>query len=565
MPTRDDLERELRQLKSRVAELEKQLAEARTAGNEVPPPTPTSAPELEQTLGRLVKRIAMILQAEKCVFMLHNPEAGELVARRPALGFTDDQLQLLRVRATQGVSGEAFRENKAVIVDDAVEDERTAKENVALLNIKNMLTVPLITEERDEQERVVRRTTVGVLHVFNKRFGGNFTQEDVRLLTILARQAAAVIANAQLYIKLAEEKEKLEATLESLIAGVVVVDPTGRITLINPAACQIFGIPSDNGVGKPYHDVIRDERVKDMIQSSLRERGEAAMELEINVSSVPRIYQGQTALVRSEHDGGMLGIVAIFSDITDIRNVERMKTAFVSTVSHELRTPLTAIKGFISTLIQDTEGYFDQETRQEFYQIIDQECDRLKRLIEDLLNISRIESGKALQMNWKHFHPRPVLEKVASTQRASTYYTDKHRIVENYQDPLPEIVADEDKFEQILHNLIGNALKYSPHGGDVTIKAWSDAEYLFVSISDQGIGIPPDKVHKVFERFERVDRPEVSSITGTGLGLYLVHHLVEQCHEGKIWVESEPGNGSTFTFKLPIYPEKAKEEMERLT
>ncbi len=133
MPTREELERELRQLKIRVAELEKQLAEARTTADVPAVIAPTTVPELEQTLGRLVKRIAMILQAEKCVFMLHNPETGELIARRPALGFTDEQLHLLRVRATQGVSGEAFRENKAVIVTDAVEDPRTAQENVAWL------------------------------------------------------------------------------------------------------------------------------------------------------------------------------------------------------------------------------------------------------------------------------------------------------------------------------------------------------------------------------------------------------------------------------------------------
>ncbi len=322
---RKEAERELARLKKRVGELEYQV---RQATSELPQAV-TTAPELELTLARLLRKIAMILQAEKCVFMLHDPERGELQACKPALGFSDDQLEMLRVPATRGISGEAFRESKPVIVNDAVTDPRTMEEHVALLSIRNCLTVPLTMERKDDEERMVDRVTIGVLHVFNKRFGGNFVNEDTMLLTVLARQAAAVIANAQILIKLTKEKQQLEATLQSLVAGVVVVEADGHISLINSAACQIFEIES--GAGKPVAEVILDERLLKLIESTVRDRIEAELEVELKVAGMPRIYQAQTALVKGQGEE-MRGVVAIFSDITEIRNVEKMKSAFVSTV-----------------------------------------------------------------------------------------------------------------------------------------------------------------------------------------------------------------------------------------
>jgi len=233
-----------------------------------------------------------------------------------------------------------------------------------------------------------------------------------------------------------------------------------------------------------------------------------------------------------------------------------MKTAFVSTVSHELRTPLTSIKGFISTLLQDTEGYFDDEMRLEFYQIIDTECDRLRRLIDDLLNVSRIESGRALEMNWSLFEPLGVIEKVIQAQRS---YTDRHKFILDFDGEVPKILGDPDKFDQILTNLLSNAVKYSS-GGEIRIAVDTSHETMKLSISDQGIGIPKDKLPRIFEKFERVDNRDTRQAGGTGIGLFLVKHLVE-LHEGKIEVTSEVGTGSVFTVFLPLRPPKGLEEM----
>jgi two-component system phosphate regulon sensor histidine kinase PhoR len=238
-----------------------------------------------------------------------------------------------------------------------------------------------------------------------------------------------------------------------------------------------------------------------------------------------------------------------------------MKTAFVSTVSHELRTPLTSIKGFISTLLQDEDGtFYDFETQREFYTIIDTECDRLTRLISDLLNVSRIEAGRALDLNPKPVNLPQLIEKVISVQRS---YTNKHELVIDINGELPIIVADEDKVDQILTNLMNNAIKYSPSGGTVKICARADGDIVRFSVDDQGMGIPKDHLSKVFDRFHRVDNRDTREVGGTGIGLYLVKHLVE-AHGGKIWVESEYGKGSSFIFELPKCPPQFAEEHEQL-
>jgi two-component system phosphate regulon sensor histidine kinase PhoR len=225
-----------------------------------------------------------------------------------------------------------------------------------------------------------------------------------------------------------------------------------------------------------------------------------------------------------------------------------MKSEFVSTVSHELRTPLTSIKGFTRTLLEDTEGYYDRDTQMEFYRIIDTECDRLVRLISDLLNLSRIESGRALELVLTEVDLRELIGRVVDSQRA---YTDKHEFRIICQDDLPVITADRDKVDQVLTNLLSNAIKYSPDGGDIVVHAREIGDNrVAVSVTDHGIGIPDEQIAKLFTRFHRVDSGDSRKQYGTGIGLYLVKHLVE-AHQGEVSVESEQGDGSTFTFVIP--------------
>ncbi len=510
--------------------------------------------EGDVTLRRLVQRIAMILQAEKICIMFFDRERGELLGIPPAFGVDDEKLDLFRVRATHGVSGQVFREGEPIIFHDATADPRTKKDMVSLLHVHNGITVPLVIERRDEENRVTDRTTIGVLHAFNKRHGEDFNDEDVRLLERMARNVGSIIANLQLYKEVVEEREELLQTFESLASGIILVSPEGKVSQVNAAARAMFGT-SAALIGKPYTDLVREDSITKLIESGLRGESPDPIEINYHAAGSERILTAQVTEVKSD-DGRLLGLVGVLNDVTEQRNVERMKSSFVAMASHELRTPLTAIKGFVSTLLMDDD--FSNDERREFHQIIDQECDRLTRLINDLLNTARIEANESLKPNYKRFNVQNLVDKVLTIQRQASQ---KHNIFAKCDRPLPEIIGDEDKVDQILTNIINNAIKYSPDGGDIILHGYFDDDWVTMGVEDSGMGIAPDQLNKVFEKFHRVNNEDNRRIYGTGLGLFLVKHLVEQIHLGKIWVESELGKGSTFWIKLPraLNIEKAKE------
>ncbi|MEI6499520.1 MAG: ATP-binding protein, partial [Armatimonadota bacterium] len=376
-----------------------------------------------------------------------------------------------------------------------------------------------------------------------------FNEDDVRLLEMLADQAAAVISNAQLYIELTEKKQELEETFESIHSGVIVVSPRGMLRLINPAACKMLGIPSTSYVGQALKDAVSDQSILELFQETWKNNKEITKE--ITFENGRSIFQAETSMM-GDDNGETHSLVAIFNDITEIRQVERMKTAFVSTVSHELRTPLTSIKGFTATLIDDTDGIYDDETRMEFYNIIDTECDRLTRLITDLLNVSRIESGRGIDIIVSEVRLHDLATQVTRSQQT---YTDRHKVYTTIPEDFPTIQADSDKITQILDNLIGNAVKYSPEGGNVVVSAEDEGPTIRLDISDDGLGIPEHHRDKIFQRFHMVDDDvDHKAVKGTGIGLYLVKHLAN-AHSGDVWLSrSEVGKGSTFSVRLPKQP-----------
>ncbi|MBL8065889.1 MAG: GAF domain-containing protein [Chthonomonadaceae bacterium] len=565
-PNPDELLRRLQELEDKNRKLEEdnlRLQGQSGEQSESPKSTPMEkevdvAPiqEGDITLRRLVQRVAMILQAEKIVIMFYDREGGELIAIPPAYGVEDATLEKIRVRATQGVSGEVFRSAEPQIFHDATLDERTKKDMVALLHVHNGITVPLIIEKRDEENRVVERTTIGVLHAFNKRHGEDFNDEDVRLLERMARNVGSIIANLQLYREVVEEREELLQTFESLTSGLVLVSPEGRLSQMNATARAIFEIGTE-AIGKPYAEVISNNDLLEFFAQGISGGDVPGIELNHMVGGSERIFAVQGAAVRSD-EGRILGFVSILNDVTEQRNLDKMKSSFVAMASHELRTPLTAIKGFTSTLLMDDS--FSKEEQREFLQIIEHECDRLRRLIDDLLNTARIEAGESLKPNYSRFNIEALLEKVVMVQTQASH---KHKVFNQIHTDLPAtIIGDEDKVDQILTNLLNNAIKYSPEGGDVVVHSWWDGgPELEIGVEDQGIGIPADHLDKVFEKFHRVNNEDNRKIYGTGLGLFLVKHLVDDVHLGKIWVESEVGKGSMFKFRIPIELdiEKAKE------
>ena len=552
----EKLRNQIRELQERVNELEtdKNLPASRSAESDV---TPLS--EADVTLRRLVQRIAMILQAEKIVIMFYDHESGELIGIPPALGVDDEHLRAFRVRASQGLSGEVFRSGEPIIFHDALNDPRTQRDPFGLLHVENGLSVPLVIEKRDEENRVTERNTIGVLHAFNKRRGEEFNDEDVRLLERMAKNVGSIIANLQLYREVVEEKEELAQTFESLNAALVLISPEGRLSQANSSARAVFSLTNDS-VGKSAKDQINNDSLWELVEDAHRGEEGSKRDLNLAIAGSERIFEAQAAQVRGE-DGRDLGVVVIMQDVTDVKNIDRMKSSFVAMASHELRTPLTAIKGFSSTLLDGLdEDLYSKEDQREFLGIVVHECDRLRRLIDDLLNTSRIEAGESLSPNYTEFQLRPLLERVVRVQQQAT--TGGHAVSLKIHNDLPEtVIADEDKLDQIFTNLLGNAIKYSPGGGDVIVHATLEGDKLLFGIQDHGLGIPKDHLARVFEKFHRVNNDDNRKIYGTGLGLYLVKHLVDRVHMGEIWVDSEVGKGSTFLFRIPAHLdiEKAKE------
>lgn len=539
--SREALREEYERLRQRIRRLERQLADSEFNA------PPTSRPALEKTLQHLLQKVTMILRAEKCCVMVYNSETNELEAQTPAIGMTDDQVRVFRVRASEGISGHVFRTREPEIFDDAATDERTVKENVTVLGVHCGATVPLIHERR-EGDVVVDTQSIGVLHVFNKRRGKTFTKEDVRILKLMSRSAAAVIAEAKLFIEIRERADTLERTYESLPAGIILVNPEGAVRLMNREARQLMlkeklGDP----IGRSYQDILASDKLVGIIGNTMVDQKE--LEDEITPEASDRVFRAQTAIVWD--NGAFSGVVAIFSDVTDLRNLERMKAAFVTTVSHELRTPLTSIQGFTRTLLADVEDTYPADARREFLTIIDNECKKLNRLVDDLQKVARIDEGHGLDLTITRVHVGELLERLVDAHQS---YSIGHVIKLELAAGAREapLLSDGDRIDQIVANLLSNAIKYSPVGSEVIVSGSTDGAAVRISVQDFGRGIPHDELGRVFDRFYRgVDEPKDAG--GAGLGLYIVKHLVDRIG-ATIEADSSIGIGSTFTVTIPLSP-----------
>lgn len=372
----------------------------------------------------------------------------------------------------------------------------------------------------------------------------------------LARRLAELARHFQKTLQEATQRQQeLSAVLAGLADGCVAVDGSGRILLFNGAAARLFGVTEAQALGRPLVEVIRSYDLVTAVQEALAS-GQARVR-EFRVSQPEeRVLQVTVTLLGGS---GLAGAVALIRDVTELRRLERVRSDFVANVSHELRTPLTAIKGFIETL---QEGGVEESTRQRFLQIMARETDRLVNLINDLLELSRLESRTA------ELHRSPVqVAQVAGTvveMFARKAQAKGLRLRADFPPDLPAVWADGDMLRQVFINLLDNAVKYTPRG-EVRVRAWVASEnsddagactgprQVVIEVADTGVGIPRQHLGRIFERFYRVDRARSRELGGTGLGLSIVRHIVE-LHGGRVEVESEVGVGSTFRVWLPAAP-----------
>jgi len=364
----------------------------------------------------------------------------------------------------------------------------------------------------------------------------------------LERLAAAFNRTvAQLEGKIAgleEEEQRHTAIVRNMRSGIILVNRTGRIVLLNPAAAQMLAVEADNVIGAHNLEVARDYNLSQKIQTALATGETQTYDLHpvlpqekvIEVSLVPLADgSGETATV-----------LLVLRDTTESHHLAKMRAEFVSNVSHEMRTPLTSIKGFTETLLDGSLD--DQATARRFIGVIDSEAERLSRLIDDLLDLSKIESGR-IRLDFRKTNLRKVITETAEKLQPQMEKCGLQLELAVSLD-LPLIMADADRLAQVLINLADNSSKFTPHGGKITISAGERDDMVCVSVADNGIGIPESDLPRIFERFYRVDKARTRTTGGTGLGLAIVKHIVE-AHGGCVSVASAVGRGSTFTFCLP--------------
>lgn len=402
----------------------------------------------------------------------------------------------------------------------------------------------------------IRRDLIGVLFVF-RAYGLPFTLSEREILASFADQAAIAVHNAQLYQQLAQEKRRLDAILEYSADGVMILDPGQKIVVFNRALAEITGWSAAEAIGRHHDEVIvwaRRETEMDLARATAggwpltRGRGSRTalyVEGDLRRRTGGTISVGITYAPLLDREGKLVNIIANVRDITRFREADRLKSTFVSIVSHELKTPVATILGYAETLAR-ADAQWDARTTRELAQTIQEEARRLDRLISDLLDVSRLQAG-ALPLKMDEVDLELLAQRVVQRFQPQT---NQHQFSVRFPSDFPTVRGDPMRLEQVLNNLVSNAIKYSPRGGTIRIRGQVYPEEVVVSVSDEGIGIPATEQGRIFDAFYRVEDAQARQVGGVGLGLYLARAIVE-AHGGRIWVESEPGKGSTFSFSLP--------------
>ena len=482
-------------------------------------------------LDEIVAQAPALLSADAAVVRLLDND--ELVVSAVGGEFPDDLLES-RSPATGWAAADAIQTGTAVPVGD-VEDEGPAAEDPALApGYRAFLAVPLVGSEGSPQ---------GVLSVYSTR-PRSWHPDEAEALGALAANASAALASAELYQRVALERERSVAILANIADGIVAVDREGRVVLWNDAASRITGVTGADAVGRTTERVL--QRTLGSGEAGVEGLGDRLVPIRRGDDEV---WLSVTEAVMRDPAGAVSGRIFAFRDISAERAVEQMKSDFVTTVSHELRTPLTSIYGFAETLLRQ-DVPFQEEERRVFLGYIASESERLTRIVDQLLSVARLETGD-LQVNLVPTDVRTVVSDVVQSAEQTPTANGHRFVVDLPAEPL-DAEADRDKLRQILANLVDNAVKFSPNGGTVTVVARANGEVAEVRVVDEGIGIPEEDQRRIFTKFFRGEAMVRDPATGgTGLGLFIAHGLVSAMG-GRMWVDSREGAGSSFAFELPL-------------
>jgi len=561
----DQVSRFSQELEQRVEERTQELAEAMSELTEERDRVETlyritaqisTSLDLDHVLNRAMKLVVEAVGAEEATVIMLEAETGQLICRA-ILGGKGVPIggAPTRFSAGEGLAGWVIEHREAAIVPDTRKDPRWAKPLEEGKEYRSALATPLTVGDQ----------VLGALLLFRTQ-PDFFAQDHLRLVEAVATQMANAINNAELYNLIRDQTERLghmlknqqieaaknQAVLEGVADGVLVADAEGKVILFNAAAERILDLPKEQALGRTTNEMLGlyGSQAQDWMEAVAEwaehpETYEAEEYLAAQLEVEDRIVSVHLSPTLMGDE--FLGTVSVFRDVTAEVEAERAKTEFVSTVSHELRTPMTSIKGYADLLLMGAVGALTED-QDKFLTIIKNNTDRLTTLVSDLLDISRIESGR-VDLSPQRMQVSGAIAQVVMALGARA---EGKGLTLRSETPegIPDVVANPDRVIQILTNLVANAHQYTPPGGEIVVSARAHDEEVHISVSDTGIGIAAEDQERLFSRFFRADDPIVQETPGTGLGLAIVKSLVEM-YSGRIWVESELGEGSRFTFTLP--------------
>jgi two-component system, OmpR family, phosphate regulon sensor histidine kinase PhoR len=401
------------------------------------------------------------------------------------------------------------------------------------IRIKSMYTKP------------IEKVTKVAIELAKGNYRARTTVDRLDEAGMLATSINMLAENLQELVRAQEiQQDRLTTLIENMGAGLVLIDSRGTINLINRGFIDIFRVAPSDYLNKQYYEVIQYKEVSNLVAEIFRTERKVNKQLLLPLVIERRFFDVHGVPIIGS-DNVWKGVLLVFHDITELKNLEQMRKDFVANVSHELKTPVTSIKGFTETLLDGAMN--NQETLESFLSIILKESDRLQSLIQDLLELSKIEQQGFL-LNVQNIDLQLLLEEVITLLNGKAEAKNIRLDFLNRLEPV-FIQGDYDRLKQVLINLIGNAITYTPEKGEVSVSLVDQPNQVRIHVKDSGVGIEKEEIPRIFERFYRVDRARSRNSGGTGLGLAIVKHLIE-AHHGHIYVKSELGEGSEFIIEL---------------
>lgn len=483
---------------------------------------------LQEVLHEVVSAAVRVAAAEEGSLLLVDHMSGELYL----YASTEREIAAdgnFRLPVSDSLAGRVIQTRKPLVITG--DDLQKIKTHYFF---RDLAYVPLMIKER----------AIGVLGVLNRETSTGFNAQALQLLSLLSDFAAIAIENARLYSATRQERNTLNTILRDTEDAIIVTDPQNNVLFCNPAARNIFGIDGETYQGRPITKVLDHEQVIDLFTNDLRSRHSRRSEIILDEGA--RTLNAQLTVVRG------VGRVVVMQDITHLKELDRIKSEFVTTVSHDLRSPLTAILGYVE-MVQRS-GDLNQ-TQQAFLERIVFSVRSITTLISDLLELGKIEAG--FDDERETVYLPPIIEHAIETSRHR--WEDKQQDVRVELDTnVPPVLGNALRLRQLASNLIENAVKYTPEQGMVYVALTTDGEFVILQVQDTGIGIPAKDQPYIFDKFYRSEEA-IDHYEGTGLGLSIVKSIVD-AHNGRIWLDSKVGHGTTFTVMLPGYDPDAPRE-----